>query len=204
MDISKASRTKKLTSVFFNRPTVKVARDLIDKYLITNYDGKVCGGRIVETEAYLGCKDNASHASCGITKRNYLMYGKPGRVYVYLIYGMYYCFNLTCEKEGTPGAVLIRAIQPEIGVEEMKKRRGSSDIASGPGKLSIALKIDISDNGVKIPSKNIYILSDNKKPREIGTSARIGVPLIKSNERDYRFYVKNCKFVSGNSKIKGR
>lgn len=182
---------------FFERSTEKVARDLIDKYLVTERSGKLCGGKVVETEAYLGQEDKASHAYVGITSRNKVMYGKPGCAYVYFIYGMYYCFNVVSEKEGVPGAVLIRAIEPEIGVEEMKIRRGKSklrELAAGPAKLTQALKIDMSDNGTSLLSKSICFMDNGKKQRPFSCSSRIGIS--KSNHREYRFFVRNNKFVS--------
>jgi DNA-3-methyladenine glycosylase len=188
---------KPLKQSFFNRPTLDVARDLIDKYLVTKYYGKICGGKIVETEAYLGTEDQASHASAGITHRSKLMYGKAGYIYVYIIYGMHYCFNVTTEQEGVPGAVLIRAIEPEIGIETMKNRRGKNnllDLASGPAKLTQALKINIRHNGRKLSDKNICIMDDGKKSRKVFCGSRIGIS--KALNLDYRCYIKDNRFVS--------
>jgi len=181
---------------FFARSTLEVARDLIDKYLVTKYRGDKCGGRIVETEAYLGLEDEASHAAPGLTERNSVMFGKPGRIYVYLIYGMHYCFNIVCESKNTPGAVLIRAIEPEIGIETMIKRRQRKDLeqlASGPAKLTQALKISISDNGKQIPSKKVF-LYDGGRQRAVCCGPRIGIS--RAGEFHYRFYVKGNRFVS--------
>lgn len=174
---------------FFNRSTLSVAKGLIGKYLLTKRGGHLCGGMIIETEAYLGSEDEASHAYCGRTKRNSLMFGSPGIIYVYLIYGMYYCFNITCEKKGSPGAVLIRALLPKEGIGEMKKRRNKNRLnalASGPAKLSQSLKIDISDNGTNILSKSLYIIDKKIEKVKIECGPRIGIS--KASQLNYRFY----------------
>jgi DNA-3-methyladenine glycosylase len=193
----KSSAFSIIKNDFFYRPTLEVARDLIDKYLITNRSGVLCGGKIVETEAYVGREDRASHAWPGITERNKVMYGKPGYIYVYLIYGIHYCFNVVCEKDGVPGAVLIRAIEPEIGIEEMKKRRNKdklTDLASGPAKLAQALKIAKDDNEKSLPRSDICFFESGEKQRGIVCGPRIGI--TKAAHLDYRFFVKDNKYVS--------
>ncbi len=186
-----------IKSCFFKRPTLIVARDLIDKYLITNREEIICGGRIVEVEAYTGIDDKASHASVGITKRNKIMYDCPGYIYVYMIYGIHYCFNVVTEKKNIPGAVLIRAIEPELGIKAMKTRRKRNnllELTSGPAKLTQALSIDISDNNEKLSEKDICIMDDGRKSRKISCGSRIGI--TKSRHLNYRFYVKGNKYVS--------
>ncbi len=146
---------------------------------------------IIETEAYLGSEDEASHAYCGRTKRNSLMFGSPGIIYVYLIYGMYHCFNITCEKKDSPGAVLIRSLLPQVGISEMKKRRNKEmlkDIASGPAKLVQALNIDIADNGFSILSESLYILDKKIEKFQVECGPRIGIS--KANKLNYRFFKK--------------
>ena len=124
-----------LKRAFYERPTIEVARDLLGKVIVHG----ATAGIIVETEAYPGGDDLASHSACGITARTRVIFGPPGHAYVYFIYGMYQCLNLVCEAEGTPGCVLIRALQPISGIEIMQDRRPTArkleDLASGPGKL---------------------------------------------------------------------
>jgi len=183
---------------YFKNNTVEVARNLLDCYLITDKKGVICGGRIVETEAYLGFEDKASHASVGPTRRNSVMFGPAGYGYVYLIYGLHCCFNIVCEKKDVPGAVLIRAIEPEIGVDIMKKRRGkekSLDLTSGPAKLTQALGITLKDNGKLLQQNGVLIMKrNNSRPRALCSGSRIGI--TKSIELNYRFYIKDSEFVS--------
>jgi DNA-3-methyladenine glycosylase len=116
---------------FFARDTLVVARELLGRRLVRVFKEQRLSGRIVEVEAYIGEKDQASHASCGPTERNAPMYGPPGHAYVYLIYGMHHCFNVVTEREGYPAAVLVRALEPLEGIEEMRERRGGrSDLSS--------------------------------------------------------------------------
>src|SRR6476646_10253902 len=123
---------------FYDRPTVDVARDLLGKVLVHG----PTAGLIVETEAYLGGEDLAAHSARGMTERTRVIFGPPGHAYVYFIYGMYECLNLVCEPKGTPGCVLIRAVEPVAGIELMRARRPAArkleDLASGPGKLTLA------------------------------------------------------------------
>src|SRR6202795_606533 len=130
-----------LPRTFYARPTVEVARALLGKVLVHG----ATAGMIVETEAYLGGDDLAAHTARGVTPRTRVIFGPPGHAYVYLIYGMYECLNLVADREGTPGCVLIRALAPVAGIEQMRKRRpkarGVGDLASGPGKLTIAMGI---------------------------------------------------------------
>jgi DNA-3-methyladenine glycosylase len=172
---------------FFARDTVTVAQDLIG---ITMIVGK-CEGRIVETEAYT--TDPASHAARR-TNRSALMYDTFGHIYVYFTYGMYHCLNFTCEREGI-GAVLIRAIEPTRGIKQMILRRGVEDIkklASGPGRLTQALAIDLSFNGKPL-GHEIKLRERAYKP-PIASSARIGI--TKATELEWRFYEKDNAFVS--------
>jgi len=169
-----------LPESFFNRNTTKVARDLLGKALVKYSDGEMVGGVIVETEAYYGSDDPASHAYGGKTPRSSIMFGKPGRVYVYLCYGMYYLINIVTEKEGTPGAVLIRALDPIWGIEIMKKRRNGKDrLTDGPGRLTVALGIGIKDNGADIAKGEgglqILDFGRESKSYEIVKTRRIGI-----------------------------
>src|SRR5438445_891737 len=142
---------------FYARHTVDVARDLLGKVLV---HGETAG-RIVETEAYLGGDDLAAHSARGITNRTRVIFGPPGHAYVYFIYGMYECLNLVCEPEGQPGCVLIRALEPVAGIEIMRQHRPRArsprDLASGPGKLTLALGITRADNGADVTRRDLVV-----------------------------------------------
>ena len=131
-------RGKRLSRAFFARDTLDVARELLGKFLVHRTSERWRVGRIVETEAYVGPNDRASHASRGKTNRTALMFGPPGYAYVYLIYGMYHCFNVVTEREGYPAAVLIRALEPILTKSDarvMHEKNRLEKLASGPGKL---------------------------------------------------------------------
>jgi DNA-3-methyladenine glycosylase len=141
-----------LNRAFFNRDTLTVARDLLGKRLVRCSRGQQLSGMVVETEAYRGTDDSASHAFRGQTPRNAVMFGPAGVAYVYLVYGMHYMLNVTTEAHGTPGAVLLRAVEPLEGIDKMTELRGGSGrgLADGPGKLSQALAVDLSLKGVDL------------------------------------------------------
>ncbi len=181
-----------LTADFFARPTLKVAPDLLGATLFVQTDAGRCSGRIVEVEAYLGAEDPASHAFGGPTPRSAVMFGPPGRTYVYFIYGMHHCLNFVTEPEGTAGAVLIRGIEPLEGMDLMRARRGKSldkDLCNGPGKLCQALGIDRKCSGLTLghgPDGGIWVLDRAEKP-DIEASRRIGIR--KGEELPYRFSI---------------
>ncbi len=138
---------------FFNRPTVTVARELLGQRLVHVVNGRRLSGLISETEAYVGETDLASHARVGRTARTTPMYGQPGRSYVYFTYGMHWMLNIVTERDGFPAAVLIRAIQPDEGLDEMRARRGGKPdkiLADGPGKLCQALAITAAHNDLDL------------------------------------------------------
>lgn len=166
--------------------------------MLVTTDGEiVTGGRVVETEAYLGSDDPGSHASTrGITPRNRTMYGPPGTTYVYFTYGNHHMLNLVTEAEGTAGAVLIRAIEPVIGLETMRARRaGVADrsLADGPGKLAAALGVTLADNGATLGAGRLEVL-DGPSPERVGASGRVG--LSAGHDMELRFYEEGCTFVS--------
>src|ERR1041385_2473588 len=140
---------------FYARPTAEVARGLLGKVIVHG----PAAGIIVETEAYPGGDDLASHSARGVTNRTRVIFGPPGHAYVYFIYGMYECLNLVAEPAGTPGCVLIRALEPAAGVDLMRKRRPTArkpeDVASGPGKLTLALAIARPQNGVAVTRRSL-------------------------------------------------
>lgn len=180
---------------FFARDTVAVARDLIGCLLVH----RECAGRIVETEAYLGERDGASHAAPGRTARNAVMFGRAGRVYVYFIYGMYHCMNFVTEQDGVAGAVLIRALEPLAGIESMRTRRPKAkrweDLASGPGKLTLAMAIGPEHNGEVLGKGSIEV----RRPAlttdvPVALSPRIGIR--KCAEWPMRFFERGNPCVS--------
>lgn len=168
---------------FYNKDTKTVAKELLGKFLVHEIDGKKLIGRIVETEAYYGENDPASHACKGITPRNKIMFGPPGKAYVYFIYGNYYLLNIVAEKKGKAGAVLIRALEP---VKNIKN-------TNGPGKLTREMKITREHNGLDVTKKPLYILN-NKSSFDIVKTTRIGIK--KGDDLLLRFYIKGNKFVS--------
>lgn len=198
----------KLKSDFYNRNTVNVARDLLGKVLVHNINGKILKCKIVESEAYLGVIDKAAHSYGGKkTERVEIMYGPPGRAYIYFIYGMYYLFNVVTKEEGTPEAVLIRAVEPLEGIETMAKNRYNKaidklstrqiiNLTNGPGKLCMAMKIDKDLNGENLCDNTLYI-EDNQDVFEIVTDKRIGIDYAEeAKDLPLRFYIKGNKYVS--------
>ena len=158
---------KRLGRIFFDQPTVKVARELLGKCLIVNQSKHFQVGQIIETEAYVGEEDKACHAWRGCTETNKIMWGQSGRLYVYLIYGMYYCLNIVTEKKDFPAAVLIRGLEPIFGI---------SGKVDGPGKLCRELGITTKDTGIDITESNkIYIKDIGEKPKRVIAAKRVGV-----------------------------
>ncbi len=188
---------KRLDREFYNRSTLKIAKELLGKYLVIEKDGNYVSGKIVETEAYIGLDDPASHAYRGLTPRNKVMFGEPGYAYVYLTYGMHHCLNFVTERKGFPAAVLIRALEPEGGIEIMKERRKTKDLKSltnGPAKLCQALGIDRTLNGTDLCSDIIYVEDRGSEPAKIVSTSRIGIR--EGKEKKWRFYIANNEFVS--------
>ena len=184
-----------LRRAFYDRPTVEVARSLLGKVLAHG----PTAGIIVETEAYLGGDDLAAHSARGITDRTRVIFGPPGHAYVYLIYGMYECLNLVCEPRGHPGCVLIRALEPVAGLEIMRRRRPAArkpeDLASGPGKLTLAMAITRSQNAVDVTRGTLVV----REPAElheadIAVTPRIGI--THCAELPLRFLIRGNRFVS--------
>ncbi len=184
---------------FYERDVVKVARELLGKLLVREIEGKLLIGKIVEVEAYRGKDDPASHAYRGRTERNKVMFGKPGFAYVYLAYGVNWCLNVTAEPEGEPAAVLIRAVEPLEGLEEMMANRGVRNVrnlTNGPGKLTKAFKINGSFNGWDMTKGELlYIAYPVREENfQIGVSARIGIKV--GLDKPWRFFIKGSPFVS--------
>ncbi|MBV8845026.1 MAG: DNA-3-methyladenine glycosylase [Bryobacterales bacterium] len=180
---------------FYNRHAIELARSLLGKIL----EHGPAAGRIVETEAYLGLSDAAAHASRGRTARTEVLFGPPGHAYVYFIYGMYECLNIVAEPEGSPGCVLIRAVEPLRGIEEMRRRRRAiqrvEDLANGPGKLTLALGITRRLNGADVTRGPLIVCAPERdEPFEIAVSPRIGI--TKNADWPLRFYIAKSRFVS--------
>lgn len=177
---------------FFARPTLEVARDLIGCVVATGHGATLTAGRIVETEAYLGEDDPASHAARGPTPRASIMFGPPGVAYVYLIYGLHHCLNFVTERDGTAGAVLIRALVPVAGREVMAGRSATggrlprlSVLCDGPGRLCRALGIDRTWNGEPAQGPRLRVLARRGAPPGILVTPRIGVR--RAADRPWRF-----------------
>lgn len=200
---------KKLTNTFYQRENVlEVAKELLGKVLVTKWEGIITSGRIVEVEAYNGTIDNASHAFGGRrTTRNEIMYADGGVAYVYLCYGIHHLFNVVTHKKETPHAILIRALEPIKGIDEMLKRVGKTKLdntlTKGPGNLSKALGLLTIHSGYSMLGKVLFIADDGfvYNKNEIATSPRIGVAYAGEDALlPYRFYVKGNPFVSGKPK----
>ncbi|MGD0396418.1 MAG: DNA-3-methyladenine glycosylase [Nitrososphaerales archaeon] len=187
----------RLARRFFDGYTPKVARALLGTVLVRIVDGERLSGMIVETEAYRGAEDPASHAYRGRTNRNAVMYGEGGHAYVYFSYGFHWCLNLTTEPAGRAGAVLVRAVEPIDGLEKMLRYRAlDSDehVTNGPGKLTQALKIDSSLNGEDLVTSDRLFVEEGKKVEGIGSSSRVGIR--RGVEFEWRFFTKGNRFVS--------
>ena len=170
------SQSEILPRDFYERPTVEVARDLLGKILV---HGRTAGV-IVETEAYLGGEDLAAHSARGVTPRTKVIFGPPGHAYVYFIYGMYECLNLVAEPKGQPGCVLIRALDPLCGIRTMFRRRPAArkleDLASGPGKLTLAMGITGAQNARDVTQGSLVVRKWKQEPPiEIAVTPRIGI-----------------------------
>lgn len=209
---------KKLEREFYLRNTIKIAKDLLGKYLIRKYKGKQLVGKIVETEAYLQ-NDNASHSFRGKTKRNEVMFFEGGHLYVYFTYGMHFCCNVVTEEEGKGCAVLIRAVEPIENIELMKTHRKIDtskniyNLTNGPAKVCQAFALGRKENGIDLCGEQIWIaeINNSKIPilpphgssegvgqvnlkSKISSSSRIGIK--NGNEHQWRFYIKENRWVS--------
>jgi len=187
---------------FYQRSTLAVARELLGQRLVRVIDSERLSGLIVEVEAYIGEDDAACHAARGRTPRNEVMYGPPGHAYVYFIYGMHHCLNVVTEGEGFPAAVLIRALEPLVGLEIMRCHRSGKpdrELTNGPAKLCQALAIKMDFNGVDLCTSEVLFMEEGRRvaQEEIGASPRIG---IKADELaksvPWRFYLQGNDFVS--------
>lgn len=193
-----------LRRAFFDAPPEQVARLLLGKILMRRGRGGPLAGRVVETEAYLGEHDAAAHAASGKTPRNAVLYGLPGHAYIYNIYGLHACFNVSCLPEGDPGGVLVRALEPLRGIPQMRRNRGLTEsagihqLASGPGKLCQALGITrAADNGVDLTRADgrLSLMEDDFQCGEVRVTPRIGIS--KAADWPLRFFLAGHACVSG-------
>jgi DNA-3-methyladenine glycosylase len=199
---------KLLLREFFDRDPRVVSRELLGKLIVRNEESKMLAGRIVEVEAYLGVGDLAAHAVAGETERNAVLWGPPGHAYIYFIYGMHYCLNISCLPEGEAGCLLIRALEPVTGVSEMAKARKLRDLelisrgdlrklTSGPGRLCEALGITRErDNGKDMVSRksDLQVMDDGFMAGESAVTPRIGI--TKAAEMPLRYVIAGNGFVS--------
>ena len=188
-----------LTSAFYARNTVTVAQELLGKILVRELGATVLEGMIVETEAYRGRDDPASHAYRALTRRNEVMFGEPGRAYVYFTYGMHYCLNITTESVGQAGAVLIRALQPIKGLAEMKRRRRIEyvkDLSNGPAKLTQAFAVTKALNGYDLTSGKELFVSRPFHPERLSITAGGRIGIRSGCEKPWRFFVEGSPYVS--------
>lgn len=164
---------------YLQKDVVSLSKQLLGKYLLTNFDGLLTGGPIIETEAYQGPEDRASHAyNFRRTARNEVMYAQGGVGYIYLCYGVHHLFNVVTNAKELPHAVLIRAIEPQIGIETMKERRKTislKQLTSGPAKLAQALGLNLSYNGISLLKNEVWIEDRGQKPKAIKALCRIGI-----------------------------
>ena len=193
-----------LPQAFYDRDPRKVSRALLGKVLVRRERGRVLAGRIVETEAYLD-GDPAAHSYVGRTARNDVLFGPPGRCYVYFIYGNHYCLNVSCLPDGTPGAVLFRALEPLVGMERMAVARGAvianakqlKMLTSGPGRMAQAFGVTRErDNGKDFfdTKSDLIIVDDGYRVRKIEATPRIGI--TKAADLPWRYLVHGNLFVS--------
>lgn len=202
------AKAKLVPAEFYARDPRQVARELLGKLLVRREGKQLRAGRIVELEAYLGIQDPAAHAYRGPTKRNAVLFGPPGRAYVYFIYGFHYCLNVSCEREGKAGSLLFRALEPMAGVDlmfaarELAPKHGRLSelrlLTSGPGRLAEAFSITRErDNDKDLTSRrsDLQVVDDGWKPEKVATTVRIGI--TKAAEEPLRYLIAGNPFVSG-------
>jgi DNA-3-methyladenine glycosylase len=197
--MTQVRRAATLPVAFFRRPTETVAADLLGMVVVSSVGGEITEARIVETEAYLGYDDPASHGYLHRRNtRNVALFGPPGSWYVYLSYGMHWCANLVCQKSGWASAVLVRALEPLAGLDVMRQRRGpvpDRELCSGPGKLCQALGISRELDGARMAG-SLVIVRPPDRPVEtrVAVTPRIGI--TKAADWPLRFHVAGSPWLS--------
>jgi DNA-3-methyladenine glycosylase len=202
---------RRLTRAFFDRDSLSVARDLIGCVLVSRLPQGTAAVRLVEVEAYRGSLDPGSHGYRGVTPRTVVMYGPPGRLYVYFSYGMHWCANVVCAPPGQCEAVLLRAGEPVAGIDLMRARRKvdkESLLASGPGRLAQALGIQREHNGATLLRGGSFFLAEDGctfsyRRGEIAVSERVGLARGKGDDLPWRFFVAGNPNVSGKRRTPG-
>jgi len=200
------SSLARLNYAFYNRDPREVSHDILGKILVRREGRKLRKARVVEVEAYLGAGDPAAHAAVGRTARNEVLFGPPGRAYVYFIYGNHWCFNVSCLPDGVAGGVLFRALEPLEGLDLMAKARGVTIqsprdrrlLTSGPGRLAEAFGITRArDNGKDLssPKSDLWLADDGSAPPRVATTVRIGI--TKAADMPLRYVIPGNAFVSG-------
>lgn len=187
----------RLQREFFERSSVHVARDLVGCLLVRNLGVLTLTGRIVETEAYGDATDLASHSAVYRRSRGDILASQPGTVYVYLSYGLHYCFNIVAHESGGGGAVLLRAVEPVEGIDEMIRLRGTSSgkrITSGPGRLTQAFGLSAVDHGADVVDGADIMLGERSAGADVLATARIGI--TRDVDRPWRFIDASSNFVS--------
>ena len=191
--LNKPIKMKILPRKFYINDTKQVAKDLLGKKLVRKIGKQMLSGVIIETEAYEGKNDPASHAARKKTERNKIMFGEVGHAYVYFTYGMHYCFNVVAKKENDEsGAVLVRAIQPQQGIKQMIKNRKTdviSNLTNGPGKLAQAMQITLKQYDLDLTNSTSMFILDGKKPTKIIAKPRVGIK--EGTDKLWNFSVKN-------------
>ncbi len=189
---------------FFRRPSPVVAPDLLGRLLVRRLPEVTLVGRIVECEAYQE-DDPASHSFRGLTNRTEVMFGRPGRLYVYFTYGMHYCMNVVTGADGEGSAVLLRAVEPREGLDWMRDRRGIGDVRSlcrGPARLTQAYGIGRQDNGMDlVDGHDLFVAAGRPIPGEsVGAGPRVGIRV--ATDRPWRFFEIGSPFVSAASRVR--
>lgn len=201
--MSEFSPDDRLSSDWYSRATISVARELLGNVLVHCKDGEIVAGRIVETEAYLGEEDAASHAS--LYKRGREALSRPaGRIYMYRAYGVHAMFNIVTESPDTHGAVLVRAIEPTAGIDQMIARRGvpaEHRLGQGPGNLCVAMGFTLADDNRDLGSDERLWIASGVPVEQIGVSVRIGI--TKNPDAPLRFFDPGSRAVSGSRRFNG-
>ncbi|HKT40630.1 MAG TPA: DNA-3-methyladenine glycosylase [Ktedonobacterales bacterium] len=199
-DIS-SDKHLKLPRAFYARPTLDVARDLIGKTLYRQTPDGVTAGIIVETEAYVAAIDPAAHGYRGKTPRNAVMFGPPGRAYVYFTYGMHFCLNVVTEEDGVAAAVLLRALEPTVGLSLLRARRGERiadrDLARGPGRLCAAMALTVADNGLDLQGEALWLAETPGFSLDAPIVATPRIGITQAAEWPWRFVLAGSRWVSG-------
>lgn len=188
----------RLGRCFYRLATLEMAPLLLGRPLVFDGPDGPVGGIIVEVEAYIGTDDAACHAAAGRTRRNQPMWGPPGRAYVYLSYGMHHCFNVVTEAEGVPAAILIRALEPSVGLETLAARRGKEPRVhrwlAGPGRIGQGLGLGLEQNDVDLVEGNLWIGLHRRPVPTVGRSSRIGIR--RAVERPWRLFIPGHRSLS--------